>query len=127
MERFINSVAVWGPEPTSRTEQWTWDKIPLTDARVKYDLSLQGGDPNLVRLFLRYEAKRIYRPMSPATYDTVAVARDGRLVPQHDNSLWFNIVFPDSLSRNAFLEEASRLPSVNDAVKVPPPSAVHLD
>jgi hypothetical protein len=127
MERFINSVAVWGPEPTSRTEQWTWDKIPLTDARVKYDLSLQGGDPNLVRLFLQHGAERIYRPYPPSMYDTLAVARDGRVVPQHEFSRRFNIIFPDSTSRNAFLDEVGKLSTVEFAIKPIPPSVIELN
>jgi hypothetical protein len=125
--QLVDSVSIWGDEPSSRTERWRWNTVPATQAKATYDLSLSSGDSNLFRLLVRYQAVKIYRPMSPATYDTVAVARDGRLVPQHDNSLWFNIVFPDSMSRNAFLEEAARLPSVNDAYKLPPPSAVQLD
>jgi len=127
MERFIKSVAVWGPEPMSRTERWTWDTIPLADARARYDLSLQDGDPDLIRLILRHRAKRIYRPYPPSMYDTLTVARDGRVVPQHEFSRRFNIVFPDSLSRNAFLGAAGKLSTVEFAIKPFPPSALELN
>ncbi len=127
MKRIINSVAVRGPEPMSRAERWTWDTMPVADARAKYDLSLKDGDPDLVQLMLHHRAKRIHRPMPPATYDTVAVGRDGRLVPQHDNSLWFNIVFPDSLRRNAFLDGAGKRSTIEFAIRPLPPSAFDLN
>lgn len=123
ISHYVRSAQVWTEE--ARTNQANRSSSTVR-GNAAQQFEVRVTDPLLRSALLRHPPKRIFRVFSPP-YDTQRVLKNGQVADLKDLSLHYNIIFPDSTHRNAFLGEVKSLSSLVEARKPLPPGRFGLD